>query len=84
MRTKYHVVPVYEGHCPTCKQYQNSHVSSKHVDDECSECKRKKVIKAFAKEGIKVDGNEIAGFRISVHIGNKTYCIDARDFKEAI
>lgn len=86
MKPRYHVVTVYEGHCPTCGHYQNGSFPE-YVDKECSECKHNKVKESLVNKDINIYdivGNEIAGFRILIETKGKVFTIKAKDFMEGI
>ena len=85
MHVKYVVVPIYEGKCPSCEEYQNSQISSKCVDDECSMCKERKVKNALINNPVmitEIEGNWIGGYYIHVSVKGKKYIIEANKFYE--
>ncbi len=85
MHVKYVVVPIYEGKCPSCGEYQNSQISPAHVDDECSMCVQKRIEKELINKEVTItgiEGNFISGFYISLKQKSKKYVIEANKFYE--
>lgn len=85
MHKKYIIETLYEGNCPTCKEYQCS-TFSHDVDKECSICKRKKVIDTILNKKVtitEISGGEIEGFSLTLSYKGKSYkCINIYEFVE--
>jgi len=85
MHIKYVVVTLYEGKCPSCGEYQNSQISPKCVDDECSMCKERKVKNALINNPVmitEIEGNWIGGYYFYISVKGKNYIIEANKFYE--
>jgi len=85
MHIKYVVLTLYEGKCPSCGEYQNSHISPESVDKECSRCKEKKVKDILINGSViitEIGGNWISGYQIYLSVKGKNYIIEANKFYE--